>query len=660
MAHDCGGNRRFGRMSRQKFQSSDKQVEDNGAGKLNKTTNFEYNGDGRLIKLTAVNATTGNQETEWIYGTTLSDSDLASNDLLRAKEFPDGSSSDRVEYQYNRQGEVKQIEDQRGSIRALDYDDLGRLTQDRVTTLGTNVDSTIRRIARTYEVRGMLEKVTSYNNATVGSGTVINEVKLEYNDFGQLEKDWQDHDSVVGISSPKVTYGYASGSANTIRRTSITYPDGQVITHDYGTANAVNDRLSRVQSIKDGSTKLAEYTYMGLDRRVVVDYVSQPGVELTYIKLTGESDGPAGDKYTGLDRFGRVSDVRWVKGTTDLERVRFGFDRAGNRDWRENTVAASNQDEYYTYNKIYELKTLDRGNLNGGHTGISGTPVWEEDFTFDATGNWTNYLTRVSGSTTLNQNRTHNVANEISTIAASSTYVGYDSAGNMTKCPRTSSWTTAYDLTYDAWNRLIRIRQGAATVGTYTYDGLNRRVTKVAGGVTRHYYYSDQWQILEERTGTSSCAERQFVWGLRYIDDLIVRDRSTSSSSSSSSCPAMDERLYVLHDYFSVTAVTNSSGTVLERYGYDAFGESRVMTSSFGSRATSSYDWDVRYGAYRWDSESNFYQVRYRYLHSTLGRWISMDPIGESGGVNLFSYVKNMPVAQVDPAGLIRACPRWT
>jgi YD repeat-containing protein len=166
------------------------QVEDNGAGKLNKTTNFEYNGDGRLIKLTAVNATTGNQETEWIYGTTLSDSDLASNDLLRAKEFPDGSSSDRVEYQYNRQGEVKQIEDQRGSIRALDYDDLGRLTQDRVTTLGTNVDSTIRRIARTYEVRGMLEKVTSYNNATVGSGTVINEVKLEYNDFGQLEKDW--------------------------------------------------------------------------------------------------------------------------------------------------------------------------------------------------------------------------------------------------------------------------------------------------------------------------------------------------------------------------------------------------------------------------------------------------------------------------------------
>ena len=101
----------------------------------------------------------------------------------------------------------------------------------------------------------------------------------------------------------------------------------------------------------------------------------------------------------------------------------------------------------------------------------------------------------------------------------------------------------------------------------------------------------------------------------------------------------MDERLCVLPDYFSVTAVTNSSGTVLERYGYEAFGESRVMTPSFGSRVTSSYDWDVRYGVYRWDSESDFYQVRFWYLHQAMGRWMSRDPIGEEGGINLYGSV---------------------
>jgi hypothetical protein len=32
------------------------------------------------------------------------------------------------------------------------------------------------------------------------------------------------------------------------------------------------------------------------------------GVNLTYAKLSGDSNGPAGDQYTGLDEFGRVID----------------------------------------------------------------------------------------------------------------------------------------------------------------------------------------------------------------------------------------------------------------------------------------------------------------------------------------------------------------
>jgi hypothetical protein len=49
--------------------------------------------------LKAKNNETGDQTTTWVYGTTLSDSDVARNDLLRAKEFPDKSGpSDRVEY----------------------------------------------------------------------------------------------------------------------------------------------------------------------------------------------------------------------------------------------------------------------------------------------------------------------------------------------------------------------------------------------------------------------------------------------------------------------------------------------------------------------------------------------------------------------------------
>ena len=51
--------------------------------------------------------------------------------------------------------------------------------------------------SRTYEVRGMLAKLTSYDHATVGSGNVVNEVQESYNTFAQLVTEYQQHDAAV-------------------------------------------------------------------------------------------------------------------------------------------------------------------------------------------------------------------------------------------------------------------------------------------------------------------------------------------------------------------------------------------------------------------------------------------------------------------------------
>jgi RHS repeat-associated protein len=327
-------------------------------------------------------------------------------------------------------------------------------------------------------------------------------------------------------------------------------------------------------------------------------------------------------------------------------------------------VAASGQDEYYTYDGLRQIKTLDRGTLNSGKTGISGTPSWEEDWNFDPMGNWrgtsTAYLTKVSGSTALDQNRSHNTANELTGITTNSgpswSAPVHDAAGNMTRVPQPLSLTSNYDLAYDAWNRLVEVKvTGGSVVESYTYDGSHRRVTKSSGSTTRHYYYSDQWQILEERLDPANPADRRAVWGQRYIDDLVLRDRDTNGDGS------LDERLYVLHDFFNVTAIMTPTGTVVERYGYDAFGAVRYMDGSFGSRSSSSYAWETLFGAYRYDAPTGLYQVRNRYFHSKLGRWSTRDPIAENGGINLYQFVSNDPIDHFDPFGLssgVQHCKR--
>jgi len=260
----------------------------------NVTVETSYNADGNVHKITAKNAATGDQVTEYVYGTTLSDSEIASSLLKRAEVYPDSvDSSDQITVEYNRQSQVTKQTDQGGTVHEYDFAKLGRQTHDRVTALDTGVDVVVRRLSTSYEVRGMRETITSWNNASVTSGDVVNEVEFTYNDFGQLTADYQNHSAAVNVlTTPKVQYNYASGSDNTIRATTITYPDGRVITYDYDSTDSMPDALSRVAAIVDddgSSTHLADYSYLGQSTFVETDY-TEPDIKYTLIGTAGGND----------------------------------------------------------------------------------------------------------------------------------------------------------------------------------------------------------------------------------------------------------------------------------------------------------------------------------------------------------------------------------
>ena len=156
---------------------------------LNVMTFNAYMPDNGFSMRTAINPTTGDQTTRYVYGTTLADSQLASNDLLAAEIYPDSAdAADRIPYLHNRQGQRTQTTDQNGTLHAYVYDLLGRPTADQAT-VPPGIDPAILRRETAYEVRGMVTQVTSYDSTT--GGAVVNQVVLSYNDFGQLQTDQQ-------------------------------------------------------------------------------------------------------------------------------------------------------------------------------------------------------------------------------------------------------------------------------------------------------------------------------------------------------------------------------------------------------------------------------------------------------------------------------------
>ena len=59
------------------------------------------------------------------------------------------------------------------------------------------------------------------------------------------------------------------------------------------------------------------------------------------------------------------------------------------------------------------------------------------------------------------------------------------------------------------------------------------------------------------------------------------------------------------------------------------------------------------YTGREWDKETGLYYYRARYYDPMEGRFISKDPSGFEGGINLWAYVQNNPINRTDPSGLI-------
>jgi YD repeat-containing protein len=236
--------------------------------------------------------------TQWVYGvTTGGGSGINSNDVLAELRYPDkssgaASSSEKETYTVNGLGDSITKQDRNGNVHTFSYDVVGRITSDAVTTLGSGVDGAVRRLETAYDTGGRAYLFTSYDAAS--SGNVVNQVQRGYNGLGQLTVEYQAHGGAVNTgSTPKVQYAYSemASGANHSRIVSMTYPNGRVIDYTYG--SGLDTSISRLTSLKDGSTTLESYDYLGLGT-VVRRAHAQSGVDLTPATSTPASTVLAG------------------------------------------------------------------------------------------------------------------------------------------------------------------------------------------------------------------------------------------------------------------------------------------------------------------------------------------------------------------------------
>ena len=194
-----------------------------------------------------------------------------------------------------------------------------------------------------------------------------------------------------------------------------------------------------------------------------------------------------------------------------------------------------------------------------------------------------------------------------------------------------------YAYTYDSQQRLTKVTQsvgGAAATVTlkcgYRCDGL--RAWKENGAGVRTYFLYDGSQLVGE-FDTNGAAQATQTWG---AEGLAYRRQITGTPAT---------KFYSWDARGNIAATTDATGAIVNT----PLPTSDAFNSSGGVEPCATFGGQV--GGYR-DAETGLVLFGQRYYDGFLGQWISRDPIGESGGVNLYSYVGGNPVNRLDPSGL--------
>jgi len=129
------------------------------------------------------------------------------------------------------------------------------------------------------------------------------------------------------------------------------------------------------------------------------------------------------------------------------------------------------------------------------------------------------------------------------------------------------------------------------------------------------------------------------------LDDMRYYNRALSDTEVAGIYgETVTNRVYMATVSGSIVALTDNTKVIATEYGYEPFG----TTTASGASSSNPYKFTARE-----DDGTGLYYYRFRYYHTGLGRFISEDPLGFRGGMNLYGYALGNPISRIDPLGLV-------
>lgn len=472
---------------------------------------------------------------------------------------------------------------------------------------------------RTYDELGRLKKLELLNDA-LGSAHYSEEYTF----------DARGRVTAVANNLGSSTYGFVGQSG---RPSTVTLANGMQSQYDYFGATG-DFLLKQIKNRTAGGAPSVisqfDYTYRG-DRSVATWQVEQ---------------GSGAKTWTfGYDDARQLTSavLRDVNQVTPLESLAYGYDRAGNRIQVGNGTAAPKNYETNNLNQLLAERDYGRTTFAGfvdeaATVKVNGKPakVTSTDggapFKFEALVDLDAGANTVVVEAKDGNNNTATKTYTVPTTGDARKYE-YDASGNL-RFEKTPNNTVVREYRWDQQNRLVKELHGTHE-SSYEYDGASRR-----------------WRITEKENGTQTKQET-FVWcGSRICQKRIGSTvvRSYFGNGFEESGPT---KYFYTRDHLGSVreVVANDGTTVASRLSYDPWGK---VTES-GSGALS----DFTYTGHHYDRATGLNLAQYRGYDAGLGRWISRDPIGLAGGVNLYGYVDNDPVNFLDPTGEFAWAAPW-